>query len=241
MAATKTTTRTATKATDKPEISAEAAMAGALLEIQKMLKAQAEEIAALKSAQYVAKQATVVVEPSHASVGTNGTVKLVTNPTDPQLREFAVANDLLVNSRGAIAASHPIRDAYRAAYQSQNGKVTTRANGAKPNGTGTNWWDTKAPSAERQFTPRPSAREAADEYVRHPEHDAVESLDSDTLFVLARAGKETAHPSLRKAPIGGNHRRCIMLLGRGTDTPSVKLVVADALAIMRDAGIPLPC
>lgn len=251
MAAKTTTRKSQTTNTEAPNVSTNTIglgdIATAMLELKRMISAQNEEIAKLKSARNEPKEspAAVVEQPSVAQVSSNGVVKLVANPTDKDLRDFANAENLAVNARGAIAATHPVRAQYAAAYKSSNGKVSTasKANTTRGSESG-NWWEQSEPKfSESSYVRQPSRKEAGDMYVRHPEHDAVEKLtgmDSSVLANMARAGKPNAAPALRSAPINGNARRCIMLLSRGVDSANVRLVVADAIAIMRDAGIALP-
>jgi len=94
---------------------------------------------------------------------------------------------------------------------------------------------TKAPSAERQYG-RPKASEATEMFRVHPERETVESLTADKLLKLSQCGKPNAKVAdFRTIPLNGNQRRCLHLLADGKDSDSVKLVVADAIAVARDA------
>jgi len=92
-------------------------------------------------------------------------------------------------------------------------------------------------SAERRYG-RPTAREATEMFRVHPERSFVENFPAPALRLFAQAGKPTAKvPEFRNVALNGNQRKCIMIYANGTDTDSVKLVVADAVAIAKSNGV----
>lgn len=103
----------------------------------------------------------------------------------------------------------------------------------------TRWGDfqTSKPSAERQFG-IPKKSEAIEMFRVHPERSVVESLTTDELFAFSQAGKSNAKVAqFRNVPLNGNHRKCIGLKARGTKSPNVDLVVADAVQIAKASGV----
>lgn len=123
---------------------------------------------------------------------------------------------------------------YQSDHSSPSQYVAQQAAKVSSNGSDP-WAEFSRPerSAESQWG-RPKAAEASESYRNHPERSTVESMSQDKLFLFAQAGKPTAKiADFRRVPLNGNHRRCIGLLARGTDTDSVKLVVAEAVTIAK--------
>ena len=200
-----------------------------------------DRLAKLESNKAEPKVVSEPTVPSVAVVTDNGTVKMHSEPTLSDLKAYAKSKGQNIMGRITERRVAEWRALWDADHTEAVAKVEVRAQVTQaPNAWAQYTSKPQSADSPRQAWNRPSAKDAADMLVRHPERATAEAMPNTSdngpswdaiKSMTGRNGKPNP------ANLSGNDRRVAYKLMTGERTPSLMLVGAEICAKLRAANL----